>query len=88
VRRLGSPNDIGAVIIEGEVNHDRALEIANGYTVEQIHPTVIEEIIHNSGECYVLLDQIDPAQAAKFVGRVLIIPEDQYHVFKAKAESK
>ena len=85
---LAGPNDIGAVVIEGEVNHDRALEIGGGYTVEVIHPDVIGDILKNNGECYILLAETDPEEAAKFVGRVLIIPTDQYHVFKAKAENK
>ena len=75
-------------MIEGEVNHDRALEIGGGYTVEQIHPITLEEIIHNSGECYVLLQEVEPAIAARFVGRVLIIPPDQYNLLKTKAETK
>lgn len=87
-KELAGPHDIGAVVIEGEVNHDRALEIGGGYTVEEIHPTTIEEIIHNSGECYVLLQEFEPAIAARFVGRVLIIPPDQYNLLKTKAETK
>jgi hypothetical protein len=85
---LAGPGEIGAFLVLGEVNHDRTLEIGKGYTIEILHPNTIQEILNNSGECYVLVESPQPTVATKFVGKVLIIPADQQKELKTKTEKK
>ena len=77
-KQIACPFDIGAVIIEGSVNHDHVLIHGEGYTIESIHPKSIEDILNSGGECYILMDKDKECMVPKkFVGRVLIISPEQ-----------
>jgi hypothetical protein len=77
-KQIASPFDIGAVIIEGSVNHDHVLVHGEGYTIESIHPRGIEDILNDGGDCYILMDEDKECmEPKKFVGRVLIISPEQ-----------
>jgi hypothetical protein len=77
-KQIASPFDIGAVIIEGSVNHDHVLVHGEGYTIESIHPRGIEDILNDGGDCYILMDgDKECMEPKKFVGRVLIISPEQ-----------
>lgn len=77
-KQIACPFDIGAVIIEGSVNHDHVLIHGEGYTIESIHPKSIEDILNSGGECYILMDEDkEYTVPKKFVGRVLIISPEQ-----------
>jgi len=77
-KQIACPFDIGAVIIEGLVNHDHVLAHGKDYTVESIHPKGIEDILNSGGECYILMDEDKECkEPKKFVGRVLIISPEQ-----------
>ncbi len=84
-KQIASPFDIGAVIIEGSVNHDHVLVHGEGYTIEEAHPSAIETIIEEGGECYILMDEENEfRKPKKFVGRVLIISKEQYNLATKK----
>ncbi len=87
-KQLAGPGEIGAFLVLGEVNHDRTLEIGNGYTIELLHPNTIEKILNDSGQCDVLVDASEPIKASKFIGRVLVIPADQYEELRVKSQKK
>ena len=77
-KQIARPFDIGAVIIEGCVNHDHVLVHGEGYTIESIHPSGLELILNSGGECYILMDEDKECmEPKKFVGRVLIISPEQ-----------
>ena len=67
------------------VNHDHTLLHGDGYTIEEAHPSVIETIIKDGGECYILMDEENEfRKPKKFVGRVLIISKEQYNLATKK----
>ena len=84
-RQIASPFEIGAVFVEGLVNHDHVLLHGEGYTIEEAHPSAIETIIEGGGECYILMDEENECRMPKkFVGRVLIISKEQYNLATKK----
>ena len=84
-KQIASPFDIGAVFVEGLVNHDHTLLHGDGYTIEEAHPSAIENIIEDGGECYILMDEENEfRKPKKFVGRVLIISKEQYNLATKK----
>lgn len=84
-KQIASPFEIGAVFIEGSVNHDHVLLHGDGYTIEEAHPSVIETILTEGGECYILMDEENECRKPKkFVGRVLIISKEQYNLATKK----
>lgn len=84
-KQIASPFEIGAVFVEGLVNHDHTLFHGDGYTIEEAHPSVIETILADGGECYILMDEEnDFMKPKKFVGKVLIISKEQYNLATKK----
>lgn len=78
-KQIAKPFEIGAVLIEGSVNHDHVLINGQDYTIEIMHPSGLETILESGGECYILMDEEqDCREPKKFLGRVLIISKDQF----------
>jgi len=54
------PEKIGYFMAPGIVNHDRAIMYLDDYTVEQLHPDIIREILSSNGECEIQIHNLAP----------------------------
>ena len=54
------PEKIGYFILPGFVNHDRVIMYLDDYTVEQMHPDTISEILESGGECEIQIHNLSP----------------------------
>lgn len=45
------PDKIGYFMAPGIVNHDRAIMFLDDFTVEELHPNTISEILNSGGRC-------------------------------------
>jgi len=58
-RLICGPENIGYLMSPGIINHDRVIEYLNDYTVEQLHPDTLSEILFSGGECEVQIQNLD-----------------------------
>jgi hypothetical protein len=54
------PEKIGYFMAPGTVNHDRAIMYLDDFTVEQLHPDTLLEILSSGGECEIQIHNLDP----------------------------
>lgn len=45
------PDKIGYFMVDGTIHHDRVVMYIDDYTVEELHPDTIPEILDAGGEC-------------------------------------
>ena len=59
-RLICGPEKIGYFMAPGIVNHDRAIMYLDDFTVEQLHPDTIPEILSSGGECEIQIHNLAP----------------------------
>lgn len=54
------PEKIGYFILPGTIHHDRVVMYLDDYTIEELHPDTIPEILESGGECEIQIHNLPP----------------------------
>lgn len=54
------PEKIGYFIFPGTIHHDRVVMYLDDYTIEELHPDTIPEILESGGECEIQIHNLSP----------------------------